>query len=291
MFIIKIVLFLFAFLGTSFADVPEWFYKRSNKNDNIIYSAGIGKNKNEAINDALNGIYKEIYIIIDGKDEAKNDHDYIKLPKYILVEKAKSNENVYVLISISKSELFNIQLDSIEKDFNLLNKQVETLNAINDILRIEQYENIFKIIDKIKKQIAIIQKIKEFKDGKYTKYFEKIYDDYEKLVKNISIRIELNAELKEITDDIVKYIESKNIKIDEKSNNILSIDIIKSENKLNDKFMVSDNLLFILKNNNEILKYNNKEFACVSDVNFDECHNKILFDIKQYLNEKIVKNE
>jgi hypothetical protein len=283
---ILILFFLFFRLyGVAGAVLPEWRISKPNDNNLYIYESGEGKTKDEAIADAIDNLSKRISLETGGW--GVDTRDIISFPPYFPEQSIKNDDTHYVLLSFNKKEFFQLQIKNLQDDEKFLLNQLKILEKKNDLLKLRGYEDINEIITDIKLRIQTIKFFENFDDSKYKKLFEKIDNDYQRLLKhlNISIIIE-DKRLEGLYDDIKRYFDRKGAMVKNKSNNTFVVETDMESDYLYGNYLISGNVKFLLKSQNKIVLYSSVSVQCDSVVGYGDCFEKIALQLKEIFNNK-----
>lgn len=272
-----IIIIFFLFYSNSYAKIPKWYLNNFSKNDLFFYSKNTGKNKQITINSAIHNLKIELIDLINQNNKIENFQykvHYIDFPEINIIKNEKQKDFLYILISIHKTELFNLQL----KKLNFLNieleKQLKKLEDINDFIKKDNYKNIFSIINQMKEKLIIIKYLNnKFNIKNYTTKFNNIEQQYTKFLKNLDLQLIFkNNKIYNFQHKVINILNEKNIKINNNSQNILFVEFIENKNFINNIFFINLNIIFYLKDKlgNNIL-YNSKLFKCDSNISYNNC--------------------
>lgn len=276
-----LIIFIFFFNFTIKAEEPIWYTNKLNNTKLYLYSSGIGKDMNEAILNALNGI-----IVLD---DNYSNNIHINFTNYTLEDSFKDEDNQYVLIAVKRNELFNLQIDNLKILNKVINDKYMTLSD-NNFKNKKTINEIIELIEEAKNKIKIIKTIDTFDDTKITKKYNTIIKE----IKNIEPKLWLDVKSNEllIFDDKIKnIIEDYNIKINKNAKDILVFDMEVKKEKIHNSFIVNNKVILSIINNDKIIKYNYKNYESISEKDFDSAYKsnmeKINGDLKNIFNELI----
>lgn len=276
-----LIIFIFFFNFTIKAEEPIWYTNKLNNTKLYLYSSGIGKDMNEAILNALNGI-----IVLD---DNYSNNIHINFTNYTLEDSVKDEDNQYVLIAVKRNELFNLQIDNLKILNKVINDKYMTLSD-NNFKNKKTINEIIELIEEAKNKIKIIKTIDTFDDTKITKKYNTIIKE----IKNIEPKLWLDVKSNEllIFDDKIKnIIEDYNIKINKNAKDILVFDMEVKKEKIHNSFIVNNKVILSIINNDKIIKYNYKNYESISEKDFDSAYKsnmeKINGDLKNIFNELI----
>ncbi len=276
-----LIIFIFFFNFTIKAEEPIWYTNKLNNTKLYLYSSGIGKDMNEAILNALNGI-----IVLD---DNYSNNIHINFTNYTLEDSFKGEDNQYVLIAVKRNELFNLQIDNLKILNKVINDKYMTLSD-NNFKNKKTINEIIELIEEAKNKIKIIKTIDTFDDTKITKKYNTIIKE----IKNIEPKLWLDVKSNEllIFDDKIKnIIEDYNIKINKNAKDILVFDMEVKKEKIHNSFIVNNKVILSIINNDKIIKYNYKNYESISEKDFDSAYKsnmeKINGDLKNIFNELI----
>jgi hypothetical protein len=260
--------------------LPSWYTSKPRDDNLYIYEVGEGKTRDDAINNALNNLSKNINLrITNGQGNQKHN---INFPQYFVKQTLKRDGVSYVLINFNKSEFLQLQTDNLADEEKILNSKLEKIKGRNDLLKLRDYEDIYRAIDNIRSKILVIKTLDNFNDEKYKKMFNAIDDGYSKFLKNLSVSVKFgDSRLLPVHDDIVNYFAKENIAVKNKSNNVFLVEIDMDSSYLYNVYLIDCNVKFLLKSFDEIIYYNSVNARCSSAMSYDDCFNKIILQIKK----------
>ncbi|MDR0571698.1 MAG: LPP20 family lipoprotein [Rickettsiales bacterium] len=277
--------FLFQLQNVVVPALPNWYTTKQEDSSLYIYEIGEGKTKDKAIANAIDNLSTRISSETSGW--GVDIKDIIDFPAYFLEQNTKNNDIHYVLLSFNKKEFFGLQVKNLQDDEKFLLNQLKKLERKNDLLKLRDYENIHRIIIRIKLRIQTIKFFENFDDTKYRKLFEKIDNNYRRLLKHqdISISIE-DKRLGGLYDSVKKYFNKRSIVVKNKSNNVFSVETDIESDYLYDNYLISGNVKFLLKSQNKIVLYNSVSVQCGSTTSYGDCFKKILLQIEEIFNNR-----
>ena len=276
-----LIIFIFFFNFTIKAEEPIWYTNKPNNTKLYLYSSGIGKDMNEAILNALNGI-----IVLD---DNYSNNIHINFTNYTLEDSVKDEDNQYVLIAVKRNELFNLQIDNLKILNKVINDKYMTLSD-NNFKNKKTINEIIELIEEAKNKIKIIKTIDTFDDTKITKKYNTITKEIENIEPKLWLDVKSN-ELLIFDDKIKNIIEDYNIKINKNAKDILVFDMEVKKEKIHNSFIVNNKVILSIINNDKIIKYNYKNYESISEKDFDSAYKsnmeKINGDLKNIFNELI----
>lgn len=266
------ILFILLFFSNNCIanNYPYWYEHKPENNKLYIYSIGEGKDEPEAIRNALDNIINmdDIYV----------ENIHINFPDYNLLKNEKYLNKYYVLLSIKRNELFNLQLENLK----IINDAIEHIYADlpqNSFKKISQIKVLKKLIEEAKGKIDITKKINEFDDKKIIKRYNYILNDINKNTLNVKLVIN-NNDLLLHKDFILDVLQENNIKIQDNSENILFVDLENKNKKIHNTFIVNTKIVFkVFDLDGNVIKYNYKNYTSNSDKSFQTSYNKNLVSI------------
>ena len=276
-----LIIFIFFFNFTIKAEEPIWYTNKPNNTKLYLYSSGIGKDMNEAILNALNGI-----IVLD---DNYSNNIHINFTNYTLEDSVKDEDNQYVLIAVKRNELFNLQIDNLKILNKVINDKYMALSD-NNFKNKKTINEIIELIEEAKNKIKIIKIIDTFDDTKITKKYNTIIKEIENIEPKLWLDVKSN-ELLIFDDKIKNIIEDYNIKINKNAKDILVFDMEVKKEKIHNSFIVNNKVILSIINNDKIIKYNYKNYESISEKDFDSAYKsnmeKINGDLKNIFNELI----
>ena len=161
----RLVLILFLFFLGCATKAPKWYQKIYNEDSHFIYATGEGKNKQEAINQALNSAVSKIQITLTSEvniqkiltktqkstktyeNISQNIKAYIpdvKIYSYKII-KSEKKEKYYVLLGIDKIKNSNIIYEKSKEKI----KEIDKTNINDKIFIIKNYPKYIKNLNQI----------------------------------------------------------------------------------------------------------------------------------------------
>jgi hypothetical protein len=277
-----IIIFLQIFLTSQAtqASLPNWYSLKPKDSNLYIYEIGEGKTKEDAVVDALNNLSGKINLKITNGQS--NEGHNINFPEYFIKELLKSEGINYILISFNKNEFLQLQINNLFDEEKILDNKLKKIKRKNDLLKLKDYNDIYRVIDNIKSKISIIKAIGDFDDSKYKKTFRNIDSDYSEFLKSLNISIKLkDSRLLPIYKDIKEYFTRRSIEVKHESDNIFAVEIDENSEYLYNTYLISSNVKFLLKNHEEILLYDSVDTQCSSAISYEDCFEKILFQVRE----------
>ncbi len=215
---------------------PAWYLQPKKDNAFYLYGTGSGRNRNEAINDALSFIASKVNVTINSTFETSkgvfqnNDHSdsYKQLRKethskiqninfsdYNVVKEKNIDGHYFVLIKIDK-----------EKNANLMYSK-----AKNDIESVKHYLNLNDKVKILKTYPALIKKIKQ---DIFNLYIAQTLADIKNVNKTIQYAIKLKNAFEQKLNTISININTKQYKIASLAKDVLGkLNIPVSKNGIN----------------------------------------------------------
>lgn len=182
--------------------LPEWIIKPESSNSSYYYAVGEGKNKDEALKNALAQISGQISVTISSdtttskkvtndsyekevQNTIKASTDNIKFSGVSTIDTAFQNDTFYSYVKVDKNVLF----DAIKKDFDMEYKQIQNKwkqVAIGDpFLLFRESKSFEGSILKSTADLSILKSIKnDFNQNQYIETLEKLRIDF-KTKKNL----------------------------------------------------------------------------------------------------------
>jgi hypothetical protein len=252
---------MFFSFGLSAGNKYDWYYDKLR--DNELYLYGVGNSDIDieyAVKKAMDNIVRGVF---ENSSEILNiDYESFRksfnFPSYNIENNAKSDGVWYVLISVKRNELFELQLNNLDEIDKNITKSYNFLKNKNEFVKIKNVDKLLKLIKKAEDKIEVIWTINEFNETKYTDRYKRIIKEYKELSKNLNINIKVeNTEIKDSKSEIEYYFNKKNIKVKEKSNNTLYVSYVNRKLPSNNSF---DNNIFLtvkfMDKDNNMLYYN-----------------------------------
>jgi hypothetical protein len=194
----------------------SWYYNKPRDNDLYLYGVGSSEiNKEHAIKKAMDNIAKNIF---DNNSEILNINyesfrNSLNFSNYSVENSATNDGILYVLISVKRNELFELQINDLNEIDKIITKKYNFLKDKNEFIRAKNIEKLLKLIKKAENKIEVIWTINEFNETKYTEKYKRIVNEYIKLSKNLNLNIKIeNPEITHSKEALKYYFSKKDIK-------------------------------------------------------------------------------
>jgi hypothetical protein len=248
---------------------PSW-YGISKDTNKFIFSLGSGVNKDTAVANALKNAVSKLSVSVESsfevnktvtngrynrdiKDTIKTSVAKININNYEIVEfkRIKYNESI-VKVKIDKTKLVSYLKDNLTQEINSLLEVEKQLSKTNAIKQLVVYKSLYeKLNDKLPMMYIISQLDNTFNIKYHKNIINEIHKKYLNKQNNTKVSIKNIKGAKSFIDSLSDYLTSKNIKIVNKSNVNITLDINRNYSKTQyfDIVIYTINLKTVYKNN------------------------------------------
>lgn len=291
-----VLFILFLIFNAYSAENNNYWYNNKIENTKIfLYEKGVGNSKDEAINDALNKIYRTFmayndlyeinfdYIFYNNEyahnlyNELNNDIDLYTIEKIDYY-----NNKYYVLLSIKRKEL----VDYYTKELDYVNAKIELFfdKLKNDnIIANFSIKNLLKIyLNNAKKLTIILYNLDKINTKKYWNEYEKIEKYMNYHIYSVDLKSNNNDKFLFVENNIKDILLSENVKIDNYSDNMLLVNIINNRKKIGNYYTVDFGISLYLKHNGRNINYKYINFIEKSDKNYNEVYETLKCKINEF---------
>lgn len=217
--------------------LPSWYTTPPKTDKTTLYSSGEGKNRDEAIADALNMMASTLSVSIASQfnskevvregsqnsyqsnvtNEIQSDVKKIRISQYELLNAEELGFRKYiVLIKSDKKKLFESLKTELNQKFELIDKELEIMHGQNVIKQLSTYKKATSTISDVPNTLIVMNVLdSSFDAGDYLKRVKTINSTYLKLLSTISFSIVARDESKNLISPIshglgVKKLQIKN---------------------------------------------------------------------------------
>lgn len=216
-------------------ELPSWYLNPAKTTQKTLYALGEGKDKNEAVTNALNAMVSTLNVSIssefnsrtvvkEGDEESykstsisdiSSKVEKIRISNYEIVNYSEFGfENHLVLIKSDKAKLFSSLQKELEQKFLVIkNKEIEAKNfkAIKELaIYKENLESTFNV----ENIVAVMGSLKYGFDGsRYIKKVQDIKNRYENLLSKISFSVNCNPDSLRLKPVIIDGLSSSGYSI------------------------------------------------------------------------------
>ncbi|MCD6433304.1 MAG: LPP20 family lipoprotein [Sulfurimonas sp.] len=216
-------------------ELPAWFVSQPKTTSNILYATGEGKNREEAIKDALSLMSSTLSVYIASKFDSKkvenmgiiNNYQQtirseigssvkkIRISNYELLKSQEFSFNRHiVLIKSDKKILFESLKKELEQKFMSIEKRQENLAGQNILKQFRVCKDAKNSLINIPNTIIVMSVLdKNFDSSDYIEKLQSVNSDYDKLESNITFSIETNEEAKDLEPVIRSGLSKKRLQI------------------------------------------------------------------------------
>ncbi|MDR1498886.1 MAG: hypothetical protein LBS34_01175 [Rickettsiales bacterium] len=265
--------------------LPSWYINKPD--DSKLYYYGTGTDEKSVENAAifaLGNILRDIYE--KNRDRLNIDFETFKnsinFPKYNIESAEKIGDLFYVIITIRKNELFNLQLSNLEETHRDILKKFGELKGKNKFVVVSNLEKILKLVSSAENKMAIIGVLGKFTETKYQNTYEKVRNKYDDILQNLDLRIVMEQpELEQLRKTLANYIENRGIKVDNGAKNTLFVSFRNKKLFLYNIFSVNILVSFrIMDDNDKLLYYESIESEAQSTEGYANATNMALNNVK-----------
>jgi len=231
--------FVFLFGGCSSAKrvvvaqkpLPQWYENPPHSKGDVLYGVGEGKNKQEAINNALSFIASTLSVSISSSFRAKtviregsinsSDAQYVnqthsrvkrvRITNYTLVNAAELGFKHYaVLVAVSKQKLFAGLQSEVTQTFLEIAIEEKGVQRKNTLAQFVFYEKALQKVEKLQNDIVIMKVLQpNYMPQEYYTKREALVKKYNALRLHIHFSIHATKEAKRFVSSFKKGIEKR----------------------------------------------------------------------------------
>lgn len=216
-------------------ELPAWFSKLPKSTSNMLYATGEGKNREEAIKDALNLMTSTLSVYIASKFDSKtvenvgttNNYQQmtrseiessvkkIRIGNYELLKSQEFSFNRYiVLIKSDKRILFESLKKELDQKFMTIEKRQENLSKQNIVKQFRGCKDAKNSLLYVPNTLIIMSVLENsFDSSDYIEKLQSVNNDYDKLESSITFSIETNKEAKGLEPVIRTGLSLKRLQI------------------------------------------------------------------------------
>ncbi|MBN2817214.1 MAG: LPP20 family lipoprotein [Campylobacterales bacterium] len=215
--------------------LPSWYTSPPLSNSTELYAIGDGKNKDEALANALTLMASTLSVSVSSEFNAKtvvksgrvnsSDGTYtndvtskvsqIRISNYELLESASLGFKKYaVLIRSNKTKLFESMLQETKQEFSLISSKEESLSGANALKRLSFYKNTQESVQEIPNRLVVMSVLNPaFKQEAYLQKLQEIDAKYEALMQKLDFSLMADKDGENLKGVVAKALSSKGIKI------------------------------------------------------------------------------
>ena len=219
-------------------ELPNWYINPPLSNEQALYAIGEGKEKQEAITNALSLLLSTLNVSISSKYSAKtivkegthknsSDATYINetesevqkisITNYELLKAEKLGfKRFAVLVKVDKAKLFNGLKRELEQKFQLIASEEKNLQRKNALEQLQFYKKSLDSLQTLPNTLAVMSTLRpSFNTAPFLNKYEKLQRKHDKLLQDISFWVESN--FKPLASPIAKGISAKKLMIKQRN--------------------------------------------------------------------------
>ena len=218
--------------------LPKWYLKPPVSNAQVMYGVGEGKDKQEALSNALSSLLATLSVSISSNYSAKtvvkegrinsNNATYvnethsevkkIRISSYDVVQAQKLGFKKYaVLVKVDRAKFFRSLKKEIDQEFAIIEAWESTKKAKNALERLSFYNKEIAKLSDLQNRLIVMSVLDENFDSKpYLAKYEKLIHRKDKLVNSITFWIKSNY--KPLITPLAKGLSSQKFRIKKQYN-------------------------------------------------------------------------
>jgi len=217
-------------------ELPSWYQMPPLSNEDDLYALGDGKDKKEALANALNNMVSTLSVSISSTYNAKtvvkegrvnssegiyvsnieSDVKKIRISHYELLHAQSLGFKKYaVLIKSNKQRLFESMLQEIRQNFVIIQEKEKTLLHANVLQKLSFYKNTKASLENLPNTLIVMSVLNpSFQSSKYLHLLETMDSKYQNILESISFFIYSDENTVNLQTAIAKGLSAKNFKIE-----------------------------------------------------------------------------
>jgi len=217
-------------------ELPYWYKTPPSSTGTTLYSLGEGKNKQEAITNALTYMASTLSVSVSSTFAAKtvvkegrvntNEATYvsdshsevkkIRISNYDVVQaESLGFKHFAVIIKSDKKKLFDSMKQEIEQEFSIIKQKKETLKNANSLSQLTFYRESEKSLRTLPDTLIVMNALNSnFNGNTYIRESQEISANYQNLLQKVSFNITANENANNLRSPVAKGLSQKNFKID-----------------------------------------------------------------------------
>ena len=194
--------------------LPAWYLKPPVSNTQVMYAVGEGKDKQEALSNALASLLATLSVSISSKYSAKsvvkegriNSHDAtyvnetesevkkIRISSYDVVQAQKLGFKKYaVLVKVDRAKYFRSLKKEIDQEFAIVDSWEKSKKGQNALERLSFYKKAISKLSDLQNRLLVMSVLDENFDSKpYLVKYERLLHKRDQLLNSITFWIESN---------------------------------------------------------------------------------------------------
>lgn len=228
--------------------LPSWYIKPPVSNDSVMYGVGEGKDKKEALSNALSALLATLSVSISSKYSAKSviregqintqDATYInetqsevkkiRISNYEVIESAALGFKRYaVLVRVDREKFFTSLKKEIDQEFETVAAWEKRAAQKNALEQLKFYNDAISKLSDLQNRLLVMSVLNEqFSSKRYLQKYEALIEKRDHLLAKITFWIK--ADYKDLAAPIAKGLSKKQIKIKNSNNSWHFTVVIKS---------------------------------------------------------------
>lgn len=216
-------------------ELPSWYQHPKSDNKTTLYSTGEGRDKKEAISDALSMLSSTLSVQVSSKfrskvvensgalnsyqrktiSEIKSDVKKIRISGYEVINSQEfSFERYIVLIKCDKKRLFNSLKKELNHKFRMIEKNQEMVADHNIMRQFKACKDAKNSLDGVGDTLIVMSSLdNSFDDSVYVEKMQSIDRDYEKIRSLITFSIRGNSDSDVFKEVIFSGLNAKNLQV------------------------------------------------------------------------------
>jgi hypothetical protein len=214
-------------------ELPVWYTQPPVSNNTDLYAIGDGKNKQDAISNALSMLVSTLSVSISSKFSAKSivregrvnssDATYtnetqsetkkVRISSYEVLNTSELGFRKYaVLVKVNKQKLFNSLEKETQQKFEIIENKEKIQENKNALDKLFFYKESLESLQNLPNTLTVMSVLNEGFDTKpYLDKYDALDRKYESYLKNITFWVDSNY--KPLVSPVSKGLSHKNIKI------------------------------------------------------------------------------
>ena len=216
--------------------IPQWFLNPPQSTSSVLYSIGEGKDRKDALSNALSNLTATLSISIESKfKNSVTTQNYsgvetyiqhtnntieanvkkIRISNYQILKAQKMGFDRYlILISANKSDIFNTIKDEVDKKLALLHAQEKSISTDNTLAQLSFYKKASQETQNLLYQSIILKVLNPaFKDHYIIEQIAHYKKRYTTIQEKISFSLHSNYEAKDLLAVIKDALNAHHLKI------------------------------------------------------------------------------
>jgi len=215
--------------------IPSWYHSPPASNESELFAVGEGKNKEDAVANALSAMISTLSVSLSSDFSAKtvvkegrtNSSDAlyindvkssvkeIRISNYELLNTASLGFKKYaVLVKSNKQQLFASMLQETQQEFSLLEKKEENLEGANGLKKLSFYKEATKSLKNLPNKLIVMSVLDTSFDGsEYLQKMQAFEAAYENTLKNLTFFVTTSKNARNLQAVIEKGLSREKINI------------------------------------------------------------------------------